>query len=235
MYVSHPVFIESNCSNLPIWRYLDFWKFLNLLELKSLYFSNSENLGDNYEGRIPSFVLAKIEAAEAKSENNISKHTLNYLENIARNTFLISSWSYAERESFAMWKMYSKDKSGIAIETDLSCLKQSFKNTSKSIYIGEINYIHEKKYYFDLSNLFYPFVTKLDYYSFENEIRCITVNEDYEKNKDNLVDVDLNILIKKIHISPNSKPEFLKLIELLKKEYKLNLEICYSKINDNWL
>jgi hypothetical protein len=131
--------------------------------------------------------------------------------------------------------MYAKNRSGIAIETDFTSLKNSFNATTKSIYIGEINYIHEKKYFFDLGNLFYPFVTKFDYYSFENELRCVTVNDDYEKNKENLVDVDLNVLIKKIHISPNSKPEFFKLIQLLKKEYKLSFEICYSKINDSWL
>lgn len=234
MYVEHPVFKESKSQKMPIWRYMDFWKFLNLIETKALYFSNSENLGDNFEGRIPLFILEKIKLKD-KETGSESEDIINYLENICRKTFLISSWSYSERESFALWKMYAKNKSGVAIETDLSALKNSFTVTSKSVYIGEINYIHEKKYFFDLSNLFYPFITKRDYYSFENEIRCITVNEEYEINRENLIDVDLNILIKKIHISPNSKPEFFKLIELIKKEYKLNFEICYSKINDSWL
>ncbi len=235
MYLDHPVFKQSVSVNMPLWRYMDFWKFLNLLESNALFFSNSENLGDNSEGRIPPYVLKKMAIKEAEDGTDENKHTINYLENVARKNFLISSWCYAERESFALWKIYAKDKSGIAIETDLTALKQSFNNTSRLIFIGEINYINEKNYYFDLSNLFYPFVTKLDHYSFENEIRCITESDDYEKNKDNLVDVDLNGLIKKVHISPNSKPEFVKLIELLKKEYKLSFEICYSKINDSWL
>lgn len=234
MYIAHPVFRESESLKKPIWRYMDFWKFLNLLESKALFFSNSENLGDNFEGRIPSFVLEKIKLKD-KETGTDSNDIINHIENICRKTFLISSWSYAERESFALWKMYAKNRSGIAIETDFTSLKNSFNATTKSIYIGEINYIHEKKYFFDLGNLFYPFVTKFDYYSFENELRCVTVNDDYEKNKENLVDVDLNVLIKKIHISPNSKPEFFKLIQLLKKEYKLSFEICYSKINDSWL
>lgn len=234
MYIAHPVFRESESLKKPIWRYMDFWKFLNLLESKALFFSNSENLGDNFEGRIPSFVLEKIKLKD-KETGTDSNDIINHIENICRKTFLISSWSYAERESFALWKMYAKNRSGIAIETDFTSLKNSFNATTKSIYIGEINYIHEKKYFFDLGNLFYPFVTKFDYYSFENELRCVTVNDNYEKNKENLVDVDLNVLIKKIHISPNSKPEFFKLIQLLKKEYKLSFEICYSKINDSWI
>ena len=132
-----------------------------------------------------------------------------------------------------MWKMYAKDKMGIAIETDLEALKNSFAVTDRIIYIGEINYINENNYYFDIGNMFYPFVTKLDFYHFENEIRCIIVTRENEEPNNKLVEVDLNILIKKIHISPNSKPEFNKLIDILKKEYKLDFEVLYSKVNDS--
>jgi hypothetical protein len=214
---------------------MDFWKFLNLLETKSLYFSNSINLGDNNEGRIPNFIYKRMLEEDKAKGNKYNEDINNLLENTLRKSNLISSWSFGERESFAMWKMYAKDKTGIAIETDLELLKESFKNTSRNIYIGEINYINEDNYYFKTDNLFYAFLTKLDFYQFENEIRCITVTKPDETAEKKLVEVDLDILIKKIHISPNSKPEFRKLIELLKKEHKLEFEICYSKVSDDWL
>ncbi len=214
---------------------MDFWKFLNLLETQSLYFSNSENLGDNHEGRIPLFILKQMLVQDDERGNTNNKDTNDFLENNLRKTHLISSWSYADRESFAMWKMYAKDRMGIAIETDLQALQQSFNVTDRNIYIGEINYINEEHYYFNTSNLFYSFVTKLDFYSFENEIRCMTVTRDSEESGNKLIPVDLKTLIKKIHISPNSKPEFKKLIEMLKKEYGLSFEVLYSKVNDSWL
>lgn len=235
MYKTHPVFKTSNSFNKPIWRYLDFWKFLNLLENKSLFFSNSENLGDNYEGRIPHFILEKMLEEDKIKGSNHNDNLNKFLEKRIRKSTLISSWSYSERESFAMWKMYAKDKMGVAIETDLESLKKSFNNTKRNIYIGEINYINEEKYSFNTSNLFYPFLTKLDYYEFENELRCITLTHNDEEATSKLVEVDLNVLIKKIHISPNSKPEFKKIINLLKNEYKLSFEVCISKVNDNWL
>ena len=214
---------------------MDFWKFLNLLETKSLFFSNSNNLGDNNEGRIPFFILEKMLEEDKQTGHKRNEELNNFLENKLRKTHLISSWSFAERESFAMWKMYAKDKMGIAIETDLNSLQESFKNTDRNIYIGEVNYINDENYYFSTGNLFYPFVTKLDFYSFENEIRCITVNQEDEIAESKLVNVDLNLLIKKIHISPNAKPEFRKLIDLLKKEYQLNFVTCISKVSDSWL
>lgn len=235
MYKDHYVFKTKNSADKPIWRYMDFWKFLNLLENKSLFFTNSNNLGDNNEGRIPSFILERM-LQEDKAKGNHRHEELNgFLANSLRKLHLISSWSYAERESFAMWKMYAKDKMGIAIETDVDSLKEAFKNTSRIVYIGEVKYINEDHFSFSTSNMFYPFLTKLDFYKFENEIRCITVLETNEIEESILVEVDLDILIKKVHISPNSKPEFLKLIELLKKESGLKFEICYSKVSDSWL
>lgn len=235
MHQEHPVLKTDNSFNKPVWRYMDFWKFLNLLETQSLFFSNSDNLGDNYEGRIPSFILERMFEEDRINETTNNKETNDYLESHLRKNHLISSWSYAQRESFAMWKMYAKDKMGIAIETDLDSLKKSFNNTSRDVYIGEVNYINDKNYFFSTKNMFYPFITKLDYYKFENELRCIILTYDEDITVSKLVPVDLNILLGKIHISPNSKPEFRKLIELLKKEYKLNFEVCYSAINDSWL
>ncbi len=235
MYNEHPVFQTPNSFDRPIWRYMDFWKFLNLLETKALYFSNSDNLGDNNEGRIPKFILDRMLKQDKELGNTRNKDLNDFLEYNLRKSHLIPSWSYAERESFAMWKMYAKDKTGVAIETDLKSLMDSFKNTSRNIYIGEINYINEDNYRFSTSNLFYPFVTKLDFYQFENEIRCITVTKDDEVAESKLVDIDLNLLIKRVHISPNSKPEFRKLIELLSREYDIKFDICYSKVSDTWL
>lgn len=235
MYNEHYVFQTKNSFDKPIWRYMDFWKFLNLLETKSLFFSNSDNLGDNNEGRIPHFILERMIEQDNERGNRNNQELNDYLESTLRKNHLISSWSYAERESFAMWKMYAKDKTGVAIETDLKSLQDSFNKTDRIVYVGEVNYINEDNYHFSTSNMFYPFVTKLDFYKFENEIRCVTITKDDEKPESKLVEVDLNTLIKKVHISPNSKPEFRKLIELLKNEYQLEFEICYSKVSDSWL
>ncbi len=235
MYNEHSVFQTKNSFDKPIWRYMDFWKFLNLLETKSLFFSNSDNLGDNNEGRIPPFILKRMIEQDNKIGIKKNQEINDYLESTLRKNHLISSWSYAERESFAMWKMYAKDKTGVAIETDLKLLQESFNNSERIVFIGEVNYINEDNYHFSTTNEFYPFVTKLDFYRFENEIRCITITKDDEEPESKLVEIDLRALIKKVHISPNSKPEFRKLVELLKKEYQLEFEICYSKISDSWL
>ncbi|MFD0796208.1 hypothetical protein ACFQZJ_01950 [Maribacter chungangensis] len=231
----HPTFIIKESLHKPIWRYMDFWKFLNLLETSSLYFSNAENLGDNYEGRIPKIVYELMIAEDKENGNTNNQDTNDYLESHLRKETLISSWTYDEKESFAMWKMYAKDKMGIAIKTDFVSLISCFNKTERDIYIGEVSYFDEENFRYPTNNLYYPFLVKLNYYSSEKELRCITSCRHDEEHESKLVEVDLNELVKNIYISPNSKPEFKKMLSLLKTEYKLNFEINFSEVNDSWL
>jgi hypothetical protein len=239
MYQEHHTFTVNKALDKPIWKYLDFWKFLNLLDTKSLYFSNAIGFGDNHEGRIPIVVQEMMLENDVKKGVTHGRDNINFVERVTRKLTFISSWTYNNKESFALWKMYAKDKTGIAIKTNLQNLKSSFSKTEKEIYIGEINYFDKNNFNYDTSNLFYPSLVKLDYYSYENEIRCITSISPEERKDDNdngrLIEVNLEELIKTIYISPNSKPEFKKMIELLKKEYNLNFTIEFSEVNDSWL
>ena len=235
MYKEHSTFEIKHSHNTPIWRYMDFWKFLNLLETSSLYFCISDLLGDQHEGKIPKPVLELMLEEDQINANNRNEKLNTLLEKNLRIETLTSSWTYNEKESFAMWKMYAKNKMGIAIKTDLESLKKAFNKTDRDVYIGEVNYFNKNKFDYPTYNLYYPFLVKLDYYEFEKEIRCITSCRNDEDRENKLVAIDLNELLKTILISPNSKPEFIKLIEIIKKEYNLNFKVELSEVNDSWL
>ncbi|MFK5880407.1 MAG: hypothetical protein QM478_13035 [Flavobacteriaceae bacterium] len=231
----HPVFIIKESLHNPIWKYMDFWKFLNLLETGCLYFSTADSLGDNYEGRIPKVVYEMMVTEDLKKGNTNNQDTNDYLEAHLRKETLISSWTYGEKESFAMWKMYAKDKMGIAIKTDFLSLASCFSQTDRDIYIGEVSYFDKENFRYPTNNLYYPFLVKLEYYSSENELRCITSCSQEEEHESKLIEVNLNELIKSIYISPNSKPEFKRMLLLLKEKYNLDFEINLSEVNDSWL
>lgn len=235
MYKEHWTFEIKDSHNNAIWRYMDFWKFLNLMETECLYFSNAENLGDQSEGRYPKEVLELMLEQDKVNSNKCNENLNTFLEKNLRSETLISSWTYNEKESFAMWKMYAKDKMGIAIKTDLESLKKAFNKTDRDVYIGEVNYFNKNKFDYPIYSMYYPFLVKLDYYEFEKEIRCITSCTNDEVKESKLVAVDLNELLKTILISPNSKPEFIKLLEIVRKEYNLNFKVELSEVNDYWL
>jgi hypothetical protein len=232
MYDHYPATYKTpNSFDKPIWRYMDFWKFLNLLETNCLYFSNAENLGDNNEGKFPKEVFELM----LQKDHEFYTFLKTELENKLVKETLISSWTYNENESFALWKMYAKDKMGVAIKTDLESLKNAFNKTTRNIHIGEVIYFNNENFDYSFTNLNYAFLNKHEYYSFEKEIRCITSCLPDEDVGCKLIEVDLNELIKTIYISPNAKPEYKKLIELLKNQYNLNFKTEVSEINDSWL
>ena len=187
-------------------------------------------MGDEYEGKFHPFIKQYLLEQDKKNGNKLYEMFLLCLDDFSNNQ-IISSWNYSSKESFSMWKMYAKDKFGIAIQTNLENLIKCFKNEKRTIYIGEVQYLNELNKILDinLTNIYVPILTKLDYYSFENEIRCIT------ENVDNLIKVDLNILIKNIYISPYANDDFVKLLNLLKEEYNLDFNINKSGIRDKWL
>jgi hypothetical protein len=232
MYEDYPqTYKTPNSHYKPIWRYMDFWKFLNLLETSSLYFSNAENLGDNNEGKFPKEVF------EMMRQKDLEFYTFlkNELDNKLSKETLISSWTYHENESFAMWKMYAKDKMGIAIKTDLESLKKAFNKTDRIVHIGEITYFNKEQFNYNFTNLNYAFLNKHEYYNFEKEIRCITSCLPDEEVGCKLIEVNLDELLKTIYISPNAKSEYKKLLEMLKLQYNLNFNIELSEVNDSWL
>ena len=56
MYKEHQNFKLPENEDDVIWRYMDLWKFEDLLKIHSLYFSTIKNMGDKFEGRIPDSV-----------------------------------------------------------------------------------------------------------------------------------------------------------------------------------
>ena len=50
MYKEHPVFEKPENENTKIWRYLDFTKFVSLLDKSALFFTRADRLNDPFEG-----------------------------------------------------------------------------------------------------------------------------------------------------------------------------------------
>ena len=54
MYKNFPAVFESpQDENAKIWRYMDFTKFVNLLDTSKLFFPRADKLGDPFEGSFP--------------------------------------------------------------------------------------------------------------------------------------------------------------------------------------
>src|SRR5918911_241587 len=95
----------SNLAKVPenpevkLWRYMDFAKFVSLLDTQSLFFSRSDLLGDSFEFTYPRGNYNSLNGTPL-SENN--RFFLWATSIYAKQTF-VSCWHMNDFESIGMW------------------------------------------------------------------------------------------------------------------------------------
>ena len=230
MYVQHSQLPLTYSDSNKIWRYMNFEKFKSLISKKSLFFCRADKFPDKWEGIFPVKMIQKFEL-DSKQIPSINGNMYNFCQwQIQKEapSHLINCWHVNESESFAMWKIYSKDLPCIAIQSTIGCLKNSFSVNKERIWIGEVEYIDFREWepdnrFFNVNapNTLKAFFLKWHYFKYENEVRAV-INKAYSKHKSKrgiLVNVDLNELIECIYLSSDTNKENEKKIKnLLVKE-----------------
>jgi len=160
-----------------------------------------------------------------------------FRENLRFQTFL-NCWHMNEFESDAMWKIYAKDNTGIAIQSTYKNLVDVLK-MNKEIYIGAVKYIDFELEFIPENNLFYPFVHKQKSFQHESELRAFFQQsspreKEPSKTKPLGIHIPINLekLIEKIYVAPTSPEWFYDLIKSITKRHHVNKEIAFSKLKD---
>jgi len=243
MYKEYPVFEKPGNENATIWRYVDFTKFVSLLDKKTLFFARADRLGDPFEGSYSKAnVKLRPEVYKDKIPPNALKDLGQFWKQLLRFT-AINCWHLNEYESAAMWKLCLKSNEGIAIRSSFNRLKSCFKDENHDIHIGRVKYIDYEKDWMPEGNTFYPFVHKRKSFEHEQELRAIIQEFSYKKNgeinwskppfDDGIyVQVDLDVLVDKIYVAPTSPQWLLGLIKSVTKVYKLDKEVLQSTLDD---
>ncbi|MFH0913981.1 MAG: hypothetical protein V1849_01670, partial [Chloroflexota bacterium] len=121
MYKDNPNFIKPSNSNTKIWRYLNFTKFVSLLDKSALFFTRADKLDDPFEGSCPEKVIRFWEKKFGM------KYMDEFYEHLKKFT-LVNCWHISDYESAAMWKMYLKNNEGIALQSTFNRLTSCFKD-----------------------------------------------------------------------------------------------------------
>src|SRR5580765_4298851 len=92
----HQSFPQPADSSVTLWRYMNMAKFVWCLQSKALFFARSDRLGDAYEGyHTKQHILG---GADPK--------LLEALKTMRADHF-VSSWHMNDRDSAAMWRLYT--------------------------------------------------------------------------------------------------------------------------------
>jgi len=193
-----------------LWRYIELHKLLDLLVNEHIYFTRLDKFEDGIEGITGKNVSLKAfnQSTQITKENVNKRFTvamqtqiieqdktrrLEYLKSLSdsQETQFASCWYYGNRESLAMWKIYSKND-GVAIKFNAreiaDTLKAAAENYTNSdfdlFFFGPVDY--KNIWPFDPHEEFdgkFNALKKDKSYSHESEFRFISATDIHCKGR----------------------------------------------------
>lgn len=219
MYKKHQD-VTTPDKNKVVWKYMELWKFLDLIDSSKLYLRRVDLFDDKYEGRY-------------FGDDPVSDELSSFDEH-RKNISFITCFTMDQMENYSMWKIYSDLNYGIALKTNIDRLIKSFEMEQEEVFIGEVSYKDSTGLYpinFDGAQVLKNYFIKRKYFDFEKEVRIFTAkNQNKEDLKGLSLNVDLEVLIEDIYISPFAKPSLKKFIEIILQSKGLNYTLKQSKI-----
>jgi hypothetical protein len=230
---NHECFEPPVDVNLKVWRYMDFTKFVSLLDSGSLYLSAANRFEDPYEGAM-SHANQLIDDFPPEFREVLSK-----FRHWGRSWTYINCWHMNEVESAAMWRLYSQTAEAVAIQSTYSKLRDCL---PESTYIGTVKYIDYDNMPIPENNLFYPYVHKRLSFQHEKEVRVLLQElphipgEGFDRTRINseagkLIKLDLTRLVDEIYVSPTAPSWFLHLVVSICQRYDYALRVRQSDLS----
>jgi hypothetical protein len=249
-----PGFEAPSDPGMPIWRYMNFTKFLSMLESSGLFFARADKLGDTWEGSLTRAEVErrkKLEQRYRRRKRPIPLHSLS-TDNVKQeieNT-IVSCWHLNEVESAAMWKLYVSSGEGIAIRSSFERLSSSFRrydgrykgynedSTEKEllIHIGKVRYVD-----FDRAAQHGErILLKRKSFKHEREIRAVVRDRSFQSDPGrptrfphggDLVPANLRKLIDSVYVSPLASAWFVKLIQDASSRYRYHFPVIHSALD----
>jgi hypothetical protein len=210
-----------------LWRYIDLHKLIDLLSNRRITFTRLDNFNDPNEGVSYNLIAQRYEVQKSKITNEtlirlLPDHEIKRIDTkklieekiiSRRQCQYVNCWIKSNRESIAMWNLYS-NKDSIALKINAKILIGYFRSVIKKVSNLEpkAELICGSVRYFEL-NPFNPFAKpKLPYYSaFKKELAY-----DYEKEYRFLISFPIELLdIDKRYYFFKVEDYFLNSIELV--------------------
>jgi hypothetical protein len=243
----HPVFKAPDNPDIPIWRYMDFTKFVSMLVRKGIFFSRLDKLGDPFEGSLPKLntredlIFLPKELADdpkvAEAYRNSFKTTRDLIRALRVYVFA-STWHMSEYESAAMWKLYARTEEAICVRSTYAKLSDALPD---DVLVGEVIYIDYEQYIVPFDNVLWPYIHKRKSFEHERELRALIADISAlmaTPRSDPPVagvwrDVDLVSIIDRVYIAPTAPEWFLETVQATIQQFGFTFPVIRSSLDEN--
>lgn len=234
-----------------LWRYMDFAKFVTLLDQKGLYFPRADTLEDRFEGAIgiasreqawdDHYVARFREIVESGMPDNPVPHlTPEIIEADARRlladmksanhrsrSMLVSCWHANSGESEALWRLYCPPPiAGVAIRSSGAALWNATAHESTAV-VGRVHYVDFRTSFASREQAIF---CKRSSLSHEREVRAVLTNDPDAPVFGKVLSCDLEQLIDSVVVSPFAPPWFLDTVVSAVRSYGFDLDVRGSEL-----
>jgi hypothetical protein len=245
---------------LVIWRYMDFTRFVSLLETRSLYFVRIACLDDPFEGSFPVSQTPLNRILEILPQNAFPEGVTvtvtpspGLLDSWSwmRNWTMASCWHAVAHESAAMWKLYAPTNAGVAIRSTVGGLRKALGAPppcpvgffgGDQFHIGMVDYVDYASFHIPISNAAAPFFRKRRSFEHERELRALfmrwPINSegwvDYTQQPNDhgmTIPVDLKVLVSEVRVAPQAPQWYSELVAKVVLRYGLEIETRQSGLD----
>jgi hypothetical protein len=225
-YEFHPD-LTTPSKKTVLWRYMDFAKFVEMLESRTLWFTRLDQLEDPLEGTHTDAELAgirkRLQKTQAQALIDVFRH--------ARNDLYVSCWRFGSTESLAMWDLYGKGSGIVAVKSTVGRIREAAATYDKPVYISKTKYVDWNAAP-GLDNVLVACTRKDLSYQHESEVRVIILGEFNRLNtKRSLgirLPIDVERVITEVMVGPREQKWVLQLVEQVMKRYGLPQRVVAS-------
>lgn len=244
--------------DIVIWRYMDFSKFVAMLETQSLFFARVSHFDDPFEGSYPASqsplqrLRGLLPAGAIPDGATISlSRGLEDSWKAMRNWTMVSCWHAVAHESAAMWKLYSPVSAGVTIRSTVGRLRQSIGAPlpppagffgGDRFHIGMVEYIDFQSAHIPTTSFAAQFFRKRRSFEHEQELRALLMQWPVKADRSldlaqvpnehgRSISVDLKVLIDEIRVAPQSPQWFFNLVSKVTARYGIEVAPAQSDLD----
>jgi hypothetical protein len=257
----YPGYDPSQNPAIPMWRYMDFTKFVSMLETRSLFFARADLLGDPFEGSLTRAEAERRNAVEARWQAEKRPARLHAtsqakIRSEVSNS-IVSCWHMNPVESMAMWRLYLSGREGLAVKTTFERFVSSFAAfdgedkgfnedlTDREILI-HVGMVHYVDYDQDTPQYVPRILLKRRSFEHEREIRAVAMDRSWGNSPrfgpdghvltrfaggGDRIPVDLAALITAVYVAPEAQPWFAELVKAVVRRYGFQFSVVQSDLD----
>ena len=202
-----------------LWRFMDFTKYVAMLDQRGLFFTRADRFADPFEGS-----FARPNLVERRTTMQTARPQL-------RQSILLNCWHCNEHESAGMWRIYLTGPNGVAVQSRVSALMRCFPAELGRLYIGRVHYLDYAVERIPSAPELAPFFCKRKSFEHEQEVRLAYRSEAPLAEAGRYLDSRLEQLVERVVVCPTAEPWFAELVRSVTRKYGFELPVACSEID----